>query len=340
MSKTLIVMKKIEIESWALRVLGKAKDKASIEDSLVELKAEWPTPVKAARRIAGHSNSARGENILWLIGVDEDKGIVGADLKELSIWWPQVQSCFDAVTPDFDPLNVSFDGKTVVALCFDTSRAPFVVQNPAFGKTAGEPMQWEVPWREATKIRSATRNDLINLLLPQVQIPTVEILDAGMTVSSQLKNHITAFLVIYVIPKSPAQLIFPAHKCEVVISFAGQQLTASHVVFDTPMQKIRRKITKTNDQYAMLNKVQLTPLAPSPSLVEATPEEAVVRGAGKILLEGMFPLQAIQGWQTGVELKVTFIEAHSGTRIPIVLNLVKDNRGGTLVWDRKSVATI
>lgn len=47
-----------------------------------ELKAEWlPDHSKVARRqIAGHANVARGD--LWLIGVDEKRGVAGVDQQE------------------------------------------------------------------------------------------------------------------------------------------------------------------------------------------------------------------------------------------------------------------
>ena len=69
-------MKALAIESWALRVLERVGNRQSVEDSKVELKAKWPDPVKAARRIAGHANAARGESILWLIGADEKQGVI------------------------------------------------------------------------------------------------------------------------------------------------------------------------------------------------------------------------------------------------------------------------
>ena len=59
-----------QIESWALRVIDCVKRGQPNEDFLVELKRDWIDEAKAARRIAGHANAARGENILWLIGFD------------------------------------------------------------------------------------------------------------------------------------------------------------------------------------------------------------------------------------------------------------------------------
>jgi hypothetical protein len=41
-----------------------------VEDDLIEFKRTWIKPHKAARRIAAHANAARGQDILWLIGVD------------------------------------------------------------------------------------------------------------------------------------------------------------------------------------------------------------------------------------------------------------------------------
>ena len=65
-------MNSTQIESWALRIIDIVKKGQPNEDFLVELKRDWIDKDKAARRIAGHANAARGENILWLIGVDDN----------------------------------------------------------------------------------------------------------------------------------------------------------------------------------------------------------------------------------------------------------------------------
>src|SRR5262249_4597625 len=137
-----------------------------IEDSRVELKAKWPDePAKAARRIAGHANAARGEHILWLIGVDEVNGVSGADHQEMADWLAGVSKQFDGLAPRCYDLNVpTKNGKTVVALLFETNRAPFVVKNPYYGRRKDDPISLEVPWREGTKVRSAARSDLMLLL--------------------------------------------------------------------------------------------------------------------------------------------------------------------------------
>jgi hypothetical protein len=47
---------------------------AAIEDDRVELKADWPDAEKAARRVAGHANASGGGSVLWIIGLDEQRG--------------------------------------------------------------------------------------------------------------------------------------------------------------------------------------------------------------------------------------------------------------------------
>ncbi|HKA22780.1 MAG TPA: hypothetical protein VKN18_31200, partial [Blastocatellia bacterium] len=135
-----------EIEYWALNVLDRIKRHQPIEDSRVELKATWPDPKKAARRIAGHANAARGEPILWLIGVDEGAGTVpGIEFIEFASWYDTVKSAFDELAPEPVSINIPSDGVTIAGLYFETDRAPFVVKN-----SEGGTIQREVPWREAT----------------------------------------------------------------------------------------------------------------------------------------------------------------------------------------------
>jgi hypothetical protein len=160
-----------QIEAWALDVIERVDSGASVEDSRVELKAEWPEPQKAARRIAGHANAARGAEILWLIGVDEDRGVVGAEANEFAAWFPQVEAGFDGLAPAHTELHVPTTGQTVVAMLFETERAPFVVKNPAYGRTGGGSVELEVPWRDGTRIRSARRSELVRLLSPLAEQP-------------------------------------------------------------------------------------------------------------------------------------------------------------------------
>src|SRR5262245_65218685 len=92
-----VLMRARDIEMWALSVIERVELKQPPEDSRVELKTEWIPPSKAARRIAGHANAARGEPILWLIGIDEKQGVQGGAFQELADWWKKVAFEFDGI---------------------------------------------------------------------------------------------------------------------------------------------------------------------------------------------------------------------------------------------------
>jgi hypothetical protein len=131
-----------QIEAWALEALEAAR-RGTLEDDRVELKSTWPDARRTARRLAGQGNAARGEPVIWLVGVADDGLIVGAPPEEVSNWWAQVIACFaDDVYPTMQHVAIHEEGATVVALVFETDRAPYVI-------TVGEDAraELEVPWR-------------------------------------------------------------------------------------------------------------------------------------------------------------------------------------------------
>lgn len=168
-------MRSAEIERWALEIARRVENQQPVEDSRVELKRAWPTNhANAARRIAGHANAARGETVLWLIGIDETGSVIGADYNEFSNWISQVESNFDQLAPRRHDVNVPTNsGQTIVAIAFETNRAPFVVKNPHFGSRANDPISLEVPWRDGTRVRSATRQELILILADTGSLPVL-----------------------------------------------------------------------------------------------------------------------------------------------------------------------
>src|ERR1043165_8426277 len=154
-------MKPRDVELWALQVLQQIADGGRYETALVELKADWTEPQKTARRIAGHANAARGNNVLWLIGVDEKMGIVGATPTNIATWYAQVEREFDHLAPEVADVAIDWQGVTVFALGFETDRAPYVVKNPRFGQQGGGSVSRDVPWRQGTAVDSATRSQLL-----------------------------------------------------------------------------------------------------------------------------------------------------------------------------------
>ncbi|MBN1359198.1 MAG: hypothetical protein JW993_01330 [Sedimentisphaerales bacterium] len=223
-------MRLVDIEAWVLRVVDQVNGAQPCEDSRVELKAEWPQDAnRAARRIAAHANAVAGEDILWIIGLDESRGVIGADNNDLASWFPAVVKQFDGLAPSLTDVNVPVGDKTVVALLFTTDRAPFVVRNSAAG-----PIDFEVPWREGCRTRSARREDLIRLLSPIGHLPAVEVLDATVAVwgpspSSQQQHSWDIALKLYVAPREPQRLVIPCHKCEVKVQMDDRLHIANEV---------------------------------------------------------------------------------------------------------------
>ena len=212
-----------QLEHWVLSVLDRLRNKEPTEDLRVEIKTDWPSDVsKVARRIAGHANAAQGEPILWIVGADEKSGsVVGAGEKELADWWAQVQSHFDGIAPDLTHLIVPTEPRAVVALLFDTARAPFVVKN------ASGPAQFEVPWRDATSVRSARRSDLIRLLVPLQHLPDITIRQAKIhTYISEDNNphrvwSWSLWVELYIVPLSRERVVLPFHQCGVTLTVPG-----------------------------------------------------------------------------------------------------------------------
>ncbi len=221
-------MRPHEIENWVLSIVDRVEHHLPNEDSRVELKSEWIDPQKAARQIAAHANAAGGDPILWVIGVDQQRGIVGVNHAELANWFAAVKAQFDGLAPQLTDLNVPTKSGTVVALLFETDRSPFVVKNPAFGQQGGGSVQYEVPWRENTSTRSATRSELIRLLTPLQKLPDFEILDASLSVDEvpyetdpgeELLWSLR--LELYAVPKMETQVVIPFHRCRGSLEVQG-----------------------------------------------------------------------------------------------------------------------
>lgn len=268
-----------QIESWALRVIDCVKKGQPNEDFLVELKRDWIVPeAKAARRIAGHANAARGENILWLIGVDEKQGVIGVNAADLASWYAAVESYFNELAPRMIPLNIPVDGVTVVALLFETARTPFVVKNPVYGSSGGGSVELEVPWRENTSIRSARRSDLIRLLAPLELLPEIEIIDIYLTATIAKKDSVGNYIPdelrltadLYIVPKSRECVVIPFHRCQVEFEISGITTIESHWIRLNPA-------SGESYGFGRIDK-------PGSLTIESTAHEIIIYGPGRLSL--------------------------------------------------------
>jgi len=301
-----------QIESWALSIIDQVEAGQPIEDSRVELKSEWIPAEKVARRIAGHANFARGAPILWLVGVDEKKGVVGARHEDLADWYPKVQAQFDGLAPQLADHNIPVDGKTVVALLFETERAPFVVKNPFFGKRGGGPVALEVPWREGTRIRSATRADLLRLLSPLQARPDFEVLSGTLVARRETSGgesvlHWQLSLELYVQTASEDRVVIPFHRCRVTfeVSASVGRMVFSYVHLYPP------SLPSLGTGSKLLSKT-----------IDGTEDEILIYGPGKCSLMARLVTPVIEeSVASEAEVWASLLPTNTEHRVPISVTL-------------------
>lgn len=204
-------------EQWALQVWDRHVRSLRDEDGRVEFKRQLPDdPQKVARRLAGHANAARGEPILWLLGVDEnERKAVPAQLPcDAADYWPQVWARFDGPHPELVDVHVDLDGVSVPALAFNCDRVPYVVQ------TGRDSPRLEVPWREGTRVDTATRSQIIRMVQPIVSAPVVEVRHA-------VVDPNTIAIIFFVVPPNSEPTMLPVH--QVILEYGDASAGAAVV---------------------------------------------------------------------------------------------------------------
>ncbi len=324
-------MRPHEIENWVLQIVERVKARQPIEDSRVELKSAWIKPEKAARQIAGHANSAHGAPVLWLIGLDEINGVVGASHEELAEWYAQVKSQFNGLAPALMHYNIPVDDRTLVALLFESDRAPFVVINPMFGKTGGGSVALEVPWRENTSTRTATRAELLKILAPHQELPIFDILDGQLVARPEKHNGQetlawTLHLTMYAETASTTRVVIPFHKCAVSLEIPGQIALTEFSSFSmTPPEQVR------------IREMSSTPMSLT---IEATPDEILINGPGKLHLNGQMYCSAPHPLPDDLpaQIRASLRPVLSDLSIPLQLSLtrVTPDTGKVMKWVYKT----
>ncbi len=306
-------MRAEQIEAWVLSIVDQVAAGRRIEDSRVELKANWPEPKVAARRIAGHANAAGSNHILWIIGLDEKNGITQTTPTDLASWLPQVIAEFDELAPSLNDLVVPTPSGALVALLFDVSRRPYVVKNPVFGQQGGGPVSFEVPWRRGTKVGSARRDELVRLLVPRQALPKVELLEAFAEVGihgpqsaasgriwhdSQLAEHLAwgFHLKLYVTPQTTDLLVLPTHKVELIFSLGSEE----------PLQAMEFRFFAPNRSVGPAGS------DPDTSTVTASVGEVVFRGPGLVLAGGHY-YERVRRLASAVNLAVKLAVSPAGS---------------------------
>lgn len=301
------------LEAWVLRVVDQVVRREHAEDSRVELKREWPKPSIAARQIAGHANASRGASILWIIGLDETTGVQGAPIEELANWYSGVKQNFDGVTPELYDLNVVSGGKTLVALLFETDRAPYVVKNAAYGSQGGGSVEREVPWREGRSTFTARREHLLRLLVPAAELPDLEVLSCSISACAEQRPNAEDrerwYLrgTFYLTPRGN-DVVVPFHRARVAVA----QLTESHI---EPWKHFRMF---PPGRFGMSGGTISSRV--DSATVTATSSEVILTGPGRVQFEAeaTFPFSNIA---PNVQLEVKLALSIVGVEIPLSFSL-------------------
>ncbi|MFF3963773.1 hypothetical protein ACFYZI_19705 [Streptomyces griseorubiginosus] len=229
-------MRRQQLELITIRAVEHVLSGQTNEDSLIEFKATWPEVAKV-RQLAGHANSARGEEIIWIIGVDEKAhALTNPERQDSAQWWAQMSKRFDGlVAPEMMDLVVSIgDSGAVTALLFQTDRSPYVITVPSGGA-----VEREVPIRDGTRTRSATRHELLRLLMPAATLPDLSVLDAQLGISEgtfREEKRWTAYVsaMLYIEQGMNSSCFFPAHGMRGTLDV--HNATGRHQVFAGSLQ--------------------------------------------------------------------------------------------------------
>ena len=229
-----VVMRPAELEARVLEILDRVERGIPLEDSRDECKTTWPaSDEKTARQLAGHANAARGDLILWMFGVDEKgRRVPGVSNSEFSNWYSSLRKHFEeAWAPDPElNINVPWKGVVVVAVLFETNRAPYVVKNPQPGQ-----IQFEVPWREGNSTQTARRRDLLRLLVPMQKMPELELISASLDAWKRMEGQIGDWTIrfelalsLYILTRDSTRISIPGHRSTLSIDFVNPTVKVYH----------------------------------------------------------------------------------------------------------------
>ena len=183
-------------------------------------------PPHRVRQLAGAANAAMGDDLIWIIGIDEDaKTLVPIDQSvDPADWWAGVQTSFDdGVAPDLTFLWVPVEGGRVLALHFSTDRSPYVVK----AVQGGSP-ELEVPWRAGTRTRSAKRHELLRLLLPAIRVPEAILLSCTGRIGATAEHRLDfqGRANVYIEQLQDVVAVLPSHQMTGTLTLFGE----SHVL--------------------------------------------------------------------------------------------------------------
>lgn len=333
-------MNRQQLEIRVLAAVERLRNGQPVEDDLIEIKRGWPDTSRA-RQLAGAANRARGDDLIYIVGLDDDGAASPLDSTDPADWWARMRARFDeGIAPELVAhVTVALgEDEAVVALAFATDQAPYVVKT-----STGGAQQLEVPIRDATGTRSASRSALLRMLAPQLGLPTVILLEADLsqnrTVDSTggTERDVDVFfrleLVLYVQPQFNSPTMLPEH--DVVCGIAAEDIEVS-LRYDGSYGRTFGVFGARSD-----TSIPAPPLfaayVRSDGIVATGPGTVRITFSGNAPLDSMERISAMPAWQ----LRVSFGVASTDRQIDIPVVLTPRERTpqeihhGTQRWHYK-----
>lgn len=173
-----------------------------------------------------------------------------------------------------------------MAITFETDRAPYVIKNSLDGF-----VQFEVPWRDGTAIRSANRTELLKILVPLQRLPSIEVLSGFLTARHISENNIWHWhfeLQLYVASTLQTRVVIPFHKC-------SGTLELSQYFAPTPLTSLALRPLKLG--HGQVFSSDTPPIRPQPEslTIDGTSSELIVQGPGKFQLIAEMTTESLHG---------------------------------------------
>ncbi len=318
-------MESAELEYKVREIAIRIDAGQQVEDDRVEVKRAWIRTWKAAWRIGGHANAAGAEPILWVFGLDEQgekgKRVVGIETKDQAAWISEVESNFVGFPPHrLREMAIIYQDKTLFAILFGTDRAPYVVKNPK-----GGPVQYGVPWRDGTRVRTARHEDLIEVLVPQLRLPDIDPVSGYLRFERYKKEscYWNFELRVFITPRSSKPIVVPFYRMEAkgVISDYRRTLGFEDVALKAPT----KFAPGTGSPYGTgrVRSLMDVNYVPDSHTIESTNAEAVIHGPGIAVIKGTCRTGEIRKnfSRTTAKISVKFKPAESNKVIEIKVPL-------------------
>ena len=327
-----------QIELRAMMVLEQLRRGEFREDSRVELKTELTDDYKVARRIAGHCNASRGDMVLWIVGADEENGVVGWDAPDFSEYLPKLWSYFSDGHPACTEVAFQFDGFPCVALAFSTSRAPYLVRNPSCGSERGVVIEREIPWRDGTRIRTAKRDEVMRLLLDHTLTPQIEFFRGHVALSEFVDASrppatgqalLNLQIEFYAMPRDEMSVVFPLHRISARLTDHGNEYTSEDFRnFRFWSEEAQRRHARELIQYARTGGPAF-PVPPPDDSVKYTGTEVILSRAAHVHMSVDVLFQE-RTWQEWDQFQLEMTVEIGADRIPLTISsdtIRKEERG-------------